>query len=402
MSIQSATHQPEALASLDALLRFDGATSALHEAEHGAERVAALRHLIVVGLLFFNVSNVTSIILMPDVFWFSIASRTALVTPGSLLLAWAVGHVGEATRERLVTAGMTIVIATVTALFWSSHADRAGYMMGELPLFLVYGNMLLALRFRHAILYTASTFALVLAATVTKAGLDEGLRVALLVQVATCCTFSLYANYRTESARCRAYLDRLRARLETRTAEAASSRFLDLSMTDALTGLPNRRALDRTVERWTAEHRGFCLVMIDIDHFKLFNDSLGHPAGDECLREVAAALSRVRPAGDHLLARFGGEEFTLVAAGLDPFAAARLGADLVAAVARLAIPHPSRSDGEGLVTISAGIALARGAEAPQGVFQAADEALYRAKRNGRNRCTLAESLTTGTIASLSA
>jgi diguanylate cyclase (GGDEF)-like protein len=402
VSSQSGTDQADALPTLDALLRFDHATSVLHEAEHGAERVAALRHVIVVGLLFFDVSNVSSIVLMPDVFWYSVASRIALITPGSLLLAWAIGHVREATRERLVTAGMSIVIAAVIAMFWASHAHRAGYMIGELPLFMVYGNMLMALRFRHAILYTASTFALVLAAIVTKAELDEGLRVALLVQVATCCTFSLYANYRTESARCRAYLDRLRARFETRTAEAASSRFLDLSMTDALTGLPNRRALDRTIGHWSAEARAFCVVMIDVDHFKAFNDSLGHPAGDECLREVTAALSRVRPPVDHLLARFGGEEFTLVAADLDPFAAARLGGDLVATVARLAIPHPSRSDGEGVVTISAGVALARGTDAPRCVFKAADEALYRAKRNGRNRCHLAEPLTIATVASLSA
>ena len=132
--------------------------------------------------------------------------------------------------------------------------------------------------------------------------------------------------------------------------------------------------------------------MIDIDHFKAFNDRLGHPAGDACLREVAAALSRVRPAGDHLLARFGGEEFTLLVAGLSPLPAARLGADLVAAVTRLAIPHPGRADGSCVVTISAGIALTGDAGGSDRAFEAADEALYDAKRDGRNRCHLAEPL----------
>ena len=247
MSTHTATERLQSISTPDRLLRFDAMTDARYEREHGAARVAALRHLILMGLLFFNISIFTSAILTPDIFWLSFVLRTGIITPGSLVLAWAIGRMGGVGRERLVTGGLTAVIAAIAFLFRSSQAPQAGYMIGELPLFLVFGNMLLVLRFRHALVYTASTFVFVVAAIVTKPGLDQGLQGALLIQLTTGCLFSLYANHRSESARCRAYLDEVRARLETEAAEAASSRFLDLSMTDALTGLPNRRALDRTV-----------------------------------------------------------------------------------------------------------------------------------------------------------
>ncbi|NEU13152.1 GGDEF domain-containing protein [Methylobacterium sp. BTF04] len=130
--------------------------------------------------------------------------------------------------------------------------------------------------------------------------------------------------------------------------------------------------------------------MIDVDHFKLFNDALGHPAGDDCLRAIAAALSGATRGTDHFVARFGGEEFTLVARNLDGLGGARLANTLVTAVEALGIPHPSRPDGSGVITISVGIAL--GAGKRETLFRAADAALYAAKRRGRNRYMFADRL----------
>lgn len=374
---------------IDALLRFDPGVAERYERERGGARNEALRRQMIIGVLFYNAYDLASVLLMPDISWLTVVLRTFAITPGSLLLAYAVGFMPSRWREWSMAGGMSIVFAVSMALFWWSRAPLAGYALGELPLTLVFANMLLTLRFERAVVFTACAFGVGAGAVMAKPDLDLRVQIALVLQLALACAFSLYGNYRIEADRCRNYLDELRALLKIDQAEAARNRFLDLSITDALTGLPNRRALDETVRRWAAEGRSFAVMMIDVDHFKLFNDSLGHPAGDACLRAIAGALSGDRPATDQLLARFGGEEFTLVASAIAAFPAARLAAGLVEAVERLGIVHPARRDGTSVVTVSVGVAFA-GADADwERAFEAADAALYDAKRNGRNRHAVA-------------
>src|SRR5262249_4463580 len=89
----------------------------------------------------------------------------------------------------------------------------------------------------------------------------------------------------------------------------ANERLLALSVTDALTGLPNRRRLSEVLERvWQTRDRPVAVIVIDVDHFKRFNDSYGHLAGDDCLRQVATAI-REQLRGDDMIFRYGGEEF---------------------------------------------------------------------------------------------
>lgn len=158
---------------------------------------------------------------------------------------------------------------------------------------------------------------------------------------------------------------------------------------DPLTGLHNRGYLDSTLERELArcrrEGEALSLAMIDVDHFKNFNDCYGHQAGDECLKEVATALlSSVRRASD-LVARYGGEEFSLILPHTDAAAALQMAEGVRRAVEALALPHEQSAAGR--VTISIGVATMTGAaEISSGkLLRAADEALYRAKRGGRNQ-----------------
>jgi diguanylate cyclase (GGDEF)-like protein len=165
-----------------------------------------------------------------------------------------------------------------------------------------------------------------------------------------------------------------------------------MAFVDPLTGLPNRRALDETLARLSGN---YTLAMIDIDHFKSFNDTWGHDAGDRVLRSVARGLRR--HAGGRAF-RYGGEEFCVVYPGSDPGKAAtrldqareRIGA------ARILIPARKRAGpaNDGIrrepkavsVTVSAGCAARDGERRGAGaVLKAADEALYSAKRRGRNR-----------------
>ena len=148
-----------------------------------------------------------------------------------------------------------------------------------------------------------------------------------------------------------------------------------LAREDALTGAINRRGLDDVVpvEFARARRSGqpLTFVMIDLDHFKRYNDRRGHPAGDAVLRGAAQAwLNQLRPTD--ILARYGGEEFTLVLPGTDAKQAEQL-------VDRLRAPVPDRQ------TFSAGIATWDGYETATEVLQRADAALLQAKKAGRNR-----------------
>jgi diguanylate cyclase (GGDEF)-like protein len=175
----------------------------------------------------------------------------------------------------------------------------------------------------------------------------------------------------------------------------------EMAVTDALTGLSNRRHLERTLEAETArlarQGEWLTVIMIDIDFFKSFNDTYGHPAGDRCIAMVASALGRaVRRASD-LTARYGGEEFACVLPSTDLAAAMMVAEDIRSHVQSLAIPHVSSSVGP-IVTVSIGVAAARcrpGMSAAQWV-EKADRQLYLSKAGGRNR-TIGEAFSLDTI-----
>ena len=169
-----------------------------------------------------------------------------------------------------------------------------------------------------------------------------------------------------------------------------------MAFIDALTGLPNRRALDEALMRLSGH---YALAMVDVDHFKQFNDTYGHDAGDVVLREVARTLRRRAPAAAY---RYGGEEFCLVFEGARA-ARARDGCEhareaieaqpiAIPRTPRRAKPKGARREkpGEVKVTISVGCAV-RGGErrSASEVLKAADQALYRAKAKGRNRVVAA-------------
>ena len=179
-----------------------------------------------------------------------------------------------------------------------------------------------------------------------------------------------------------------RKRLEQQLAALASK--------DALTGLANRRNWDERaaveVSRARRECQSVSVLMIDVDHFKAFNDTYGHPAGDTSLRQIAGGiLSQAQRPAD-LVARLGGEEFAVLLPNTDSAGAFALAERLVAGVSELAIPH-RRNMPWGVLTISIGIATAV-PSGPAGwsidtLMEEADAALYRAKSTGRNRAAAA-------------
>lgn len=190
--------------------------------------------------------------------------------------------------------------------------------------------------------------------------------------------------------------DSLEARVAERTAqlEDANRKLATLSVTDSLTKLANRRHFDDVLRReWARCQRaasGIGVIMLDIDHFKKYNDHYGHQAGDACLTQVAASLQAcLRRPGD-LVARYGGEEFCVVLPDTDKAHAAHMAEQLRAAIAALALPHAAVPSGA--VSISVGVAVIKPSPtaAADGLLKSADAALYRAKAVGRNVVMVAE------------
>lgn len=166
-----------------------------------------------------------------------------------------------------------------------------------------------------------------------------------------------------------------------------------LSNLDGLTGIPNRRTFDaRLLEEWRRESRcgkTLALIMIDVDHFKAFNDSQGHQAGDDCLRRIAATLSNKLQRAEDFVARYGGEEFVCLLPGVEREGLALVAEQLRAAVEALQIPHGASATSP-WVTISLGAALCQPSpdQPPGSLIDAADAQLYTAKTRGRNRVCL--------------
>jgi diguanylate cyclase (GGDEF)-like protein len=162
-----------------------------------------------------------------------------------------------------------------------------------------------------------------------------------------------------------------------------------MALVDSLTGLPNRRHFDAAIEaeqkRASREQATLGLIMIDLDHFKGYNDLYGHPAGDECLRQVAAAIRGMLMRPGDLVARYGGEELVVLLPGTDLAGAAVVAGVIADAVRALRLEHPATP--AEIVTISCGVAVfdPRAEAGAPTLIERADRSLYRAKLGGRNR-----------------
>jgi diguanylate cyclase (GGDEF)-like protein len=184
----------------------------------------------------------------------------------------------------------------------------------------------------------------------------------------------------------------LRFALDTSTeARQALARLLRI---DALTGIASRRYFDEMfTQEWQRAQRedsDLSVVVADIDHFKAYNDHYGHVAGDQCLNAVAQALAATLHRPADLAARFGGEEFAVLLPDTPRAGAAAVAEQIRLAVLALNLPHAARVD-SGKVTISLGVSCSAdpGLNSARDLLRAADQALYEAKRAGRNQVAVA-------------
>ncbi len=336
--------------------------------------------------------------------WFVFASR--MVSTPLMLMTMLVFFGKSTPLRRGLLSGSVVVLP---ALVWGFGNARWLVMAIYLPLLVAAFTLLVAmirwtLRSRRLaeVMMTISFAAMVVVSPLDYLRLGgqspfEGVYLlaytsASVMAVAGAVLVSLLASALVTSRRLTATLDKEVA-LRTADLEKTNARLAELSGTDSLTGIANRRRFDEVLENeWRRARRDghpLSLLMFDVDHFKHYNDALGHQAGDECLKAVAQTLRVHAARSGDLLARYGGEEFAMLTPA-DGAHAQRLAALMRESVLASALAHPKAP--ENLVTISVGVAtlLPNKSTTPSDLIRLADEALYEAKRGGRNRVVVAD------------
>lgn len=318
---------------------------------------------------------------LPDEVWpWTVALRLLLAVPALLLVAGA-SYVSRRQRhlEWLTVAGISIAMGSLSAAILVSARFGSPLPYEGLMLVMVFTIFLSGLRFYKGMAtaflggaaYLAARVALDLPAAKTLAEAYYMYGIALV---------GLLGGYSLELSQRSNFLNEHVA--------------LFRAAHDPLTNLYNRRAaLDHLQRVWRQafrERRPLAVVLLDVDHFKRYNDRYGHLQGDGCLAEVAMALrDRVRRPLD-IVARYGGEEFLAVLYDVSPQTLRMICDDVRGAIQGLAIPHAD-SVGSGVVTASLGAAWVLPSacgDTVESALEHADQALYRAKAAGRNRCEL--------------
>jgi diguanylate cyclase (GGDEF)-like protein len=303
----------------------------------------------------------------------------SLVFTGSVALLWLAWSAAF-TRLYLPWAEVIVPIRNTIAAahFAGAAAHGEPELLMLLPLMLIGPFFFLALRLRIALLSGAlSTAAFLLCA------LRYGLETAVIVRSALFLLVGLIA----------CALAGRQLEKHSRKAFLAGRVMAELAQRDALTGTKNRRVFDEHLAQiWrqaSAAGVGIAVLLIDVDHFKAYNDRYGHLAGDDALQAVARAAQRFVHRQLDVLARYGGEEFAVVLYDVGAQQARGIADEMRRAVVALDIEHQS-SRTEPAVTISIGVAAIRpdADRDCRGLLQLADQALYQAKLKGRNRVEL--------------
>jgi diguanylate cyclase (GGDEF)-like protein len=379
-------------------LRFPPLLEQQFERDGASARMTYFSICGVVSLVIFFGFLVTDYLLAGDVFWLAVKVRMGLFAPIALTLLgmvlfgreWVLRTWSHRMKEGMVVFSGVVAAASLGYIASASHLATSQLYHVGLAVVIAYGNLVQRLRFWYAVVFSALVVAIHIVGLLTLPTYNTDLTIPLLAMILSAAAFTLMANYALERDERRLYLLRLSQQHVLKQLEYVRFRLQSMSRVDSLTGLFNRRHFhDYLQQVWQrAQHGGddVAIIMLDVDHFKLFNDRYGHQAGDDCLAMVAQAMRDcLRRPGD-MVARFGGEEFIAVLPQTDLGTAQAVAERVRQAVASLHIPHEASSAAD-VVTVSVGVA----ASAVQlghmtgDLIKAADDALYRAKRDGRNR-----------------
>jgi diguanylate cyclase (GGDEF)-like protein len=375
---------------LSILLRFPAALEQRFEQDTRRERSRTLGWFGLLGALTLLLMYPSLLASLPDMQAQSHWLYLGICIPGCVASsAFMLTDPRPVVRETLVACVNAATSVAIMFLFLRGRMADMSVLVSVVFLLIVYSTVGLQLRFIHAVAVVGCILLFYVAGLASLPAVLARTRLDLSFLVAFGGVYALVANRRLEAQARRSYLITLREQLQGQVLERHNQALDELSKSDPLTALANRRAYDLWLARaWAqAEEAGsdLGLIIVDIDKFKAFNDFYGHAAGDSCLQAIARCLGEQLRGTADLVARLGGEEFAVLMPGLGEEASADVAERLRAAVERLELPNLGIGRA-GLVTVSAGVATRlAGASTPLLLFEAADAALYGAKRSGRNR-----------------
>lgn len=363
----------------------------LYQENEAEERRNASRKGLWMAVFIYLLFSATDIILISDVAFYTIIARFAVAALALFTIEFQYYF-----RHRADVLDVTCATALVSGYAgWLLPAMNSGEQL-NLSYYMVFGaifmmgiNLFFNFRFIVALLASAA----VLAAFLTSLLFFHSSLVhtlSFIIFYICCFVFTSYVNWKLNSERYQVFLNSLEAKTQHLEATERGKALLRLSNTDPLTGLQNRRAIDQTLRHfwacWQNDHQSFAAILIDVDHFKKFNDVYGHQEGDKCLVRVASALRTSSERFGGSLGRYGGEEFIVLARAGSPEQALSFAESIRKAVEDSMSPRDGRLDRSPLVTVSVGAALTGDpAEAKlERLIHEADRALYAAKASGRN------------------
>lgn len=339
------------------------------------------------GLIVYNAFLPTDYFMMPDIIGFILIVQLALVTPVALLLLYAI-HRRLLKPESGLTFCQLLVLVSICAFYTHSNSEYALLLIFTVPSCMAFGNVVLPLPFRFSLAFTVICVFVSTLAILLRQGDDFTSSAFTILNNTTIGIILMFSTYRSERSERKTYLFNLRERFRGDVLAEKNEQLRNLSETDGLTGVANRRCFDAALERlWQdAADAGepLSLFFVDIDHFKRLNDTFGHHEGDHCLKAVAQCLqTHLMP--NAVLARYGGEEFVVLLPGVNELYGRACAEVLRSAVSRLELT--SENGLPVAVTVSIGIAamVPHATDRSAALLHAADQALYRAKGNGRNR-----------------
>lgn len=365
------------------LLRFPPWLEELFERDTGQQRCRDLIVRAFIGVVIYDLFAVADWWAAPQLFWTAFWMRLVFFTPVSLsLIATLYVHPRPLLRESVICIGGVIAGGTIVYLMAVSGKAPQATLHESMTLVVLFLTVVQRIRFSYLAPTCFAFLALHVFAVAHFYDYSVGQQVAINMVFGATVIFALVAAHTMERDLRLHYLLSLR--------ERARNLELDrMSRHDALTGLGNRRALEDTLAACEQADGGadlLSIVLLDIDHFKSFNDTAGHQAGDLCLKRVAGVLqATLRGQADHAF-RFGGEELVVVLPKTVLPKALGIAERIRQAIEGAAIPHPGLPAG-GLVTASFGVACSQPGLDMRAVdvIADADLALYAAKRNGRNQ-----------------
>jgi len=351
--------------------------------EHDRRRFLAAfaRLLLLRSILYYNLFLPYDFLLLPSTAWLSTFLHLCIVTPFMALAGLvAIRHPSQVLRDSLGALSSILIAGQILVIFCLNTGINANQYQYMTIIVILYTNIIQMLTLRFAMAASAAICTLYVV-TLLNSGCPESVRLTGAIMMVTIAFLSLIAKARSEHSDRHRFLRRLQDRMRRHEAENEACR-------DALTGLSNRRHFDeRSAALWRAGDAATptAIAIIDIDHFKLFNDRYGHQAGDHCIKRVAGAISAALRSQNDLAVRFGGEEFVLLLPDTPLETALQITERIRRAVEVMAIPHEGSLTSP-VVTVSIGVAAGTaGVEPVETLLATADQALYKAKRNGRNQ-----------------